>query len=388
TGLYMKTRLWSGATIPSTMRRRPGLRPAIFFRPKNTAVRIPRPSVRATSRDGAPARGTIRTDETSPTQRVTVRGWISSMEEQPSSCEQNSTSFSRSSSSTGFVSLLTRFLSATPRGYLRPRRGRDRSPGETGRRPRGGPAADVPRSAPRPPGPLRRTGAAAPPRGAGAAGGPGSGAALRPSGGGDRPAAGRPQRGARHRHRFGQVTVLPGPHRRVGAGGPEGHRAVAVPDEGTGLRPAPLAAVVAGAGDAGGGLRRRHAGGGAGVAPADGQRRAHQSRDAPHRDPALPPPLGDVPDAAPLRRRRRAPHAAGDLRQPRRPSAPPAPAGVPPLRLRAGLLLRQRHHRQPGRPRRRALRPAGRRRRRRRLAPGTEGGGAPRPADGRPGARA
>src|SRR5581483_9343283 len=237
-GLYMNARWWRGATMPSTTRRRPGLSPAIFLRPKNTAVTVPRPSVMATSSEGAPARGTIRTDEISPTQRVTVRGWISSMAQHPSSWEQNLTSFSRSCSSTGLVSLLTRFFSATSSAYPRPRRGRDRSAGEAGRRPRTGRAADAPRGAPRPSGPLRGNGTAAPPRGSGAPCRPGGGAALRPPGGGRRPAARRPQHRPGHGDGIGQVVVPPGADRRVGAGRPEGHCAVAVPDQGAGPRPA------------------------------------------------------------------------------------------------------------------------------------------------------
>ena len=52
-----------------------------------------------------------------------------------------------------------------------------------------------------------------------------------------------------------------------------------------------------------------------------------------------------------LRRRRRAAHAARDLRQPRRARAAAAPSRVRALRRRAHLLLRQRDDRQPGRAR-------------------------------------
>ena len=65
------------------------------------------------------------------------------------------------------------------------------------------------------------TGEAAPPGGARTAGGPGGGAALRPPGRGDRPAPGRPERRPGHRHRVGQVAVLPGarsPNRSCPAG--------------------------------------------------------------------------------------------------------------------------------------------------------------------------
>src|SRR5581483_11495397 len=240
-----------GATMPSTTRRRPGLTPAIFFRPKNTAVSTPRPSFTPTSRAGAPARGTIRTEEISPTTLATVRGSTSSIGQQPSSWEQNSTSFSRSCSSTGFVSLLTRFFSATPRGYRRPRCGRDRSAGEAGRRPRGGGPADAPRRRPRPSGPLRRSRAAAAPRGRRAARRPGRRPALRPPGRGRRPAPGRTQRGPGHGDGLGEVAVLPGADRRVGARRRQGHGPAAVPHQGPGPRPAPVAAVVAGPRDAG-----------------------------------------------------------------------------------------------------------------------------------------
>ena len=77
-------------------------------------------------------------------------------------------------------------------------------------------------------------------------------------------------------------------------------------------------------------LRRRHLARGAGRAlRRDGQRGAHQPRDAPRRDAPVPRPLGHVPDAAALRRGRRAARAAGRVRQPRGPSAAPA---APPLR--------------------------------------------------------
>ena len=63
------------------------------------------------------------------------------------------------------------------------------------------------------------------------------------------------------------------------------------------------------------------------VGPQERERRAHEPRDAAHGDPPVARAVGDVPDAAALRRRRRAAHAARDLRQPRRArAAPPAPA--------------------------------------------------------------
>ena len=58
--------------------------------------------------------------------------------------------------------------------------------------------------------------------------------------------------------------------------------------------------------------------------------------------------LGDVPHAVALRRRRRAAHAAGGVRQPRGARAAAAPAVVRALRLRAHVLLHQCHDRQPG----------------------------------------
>ena len=81
-------------------------------------------------------------------------------------------------------------------------------------------------------------------------------------------------------------------------------------------------------------------------------------------------PVGHVPPAPALRRRRRAAHPAGRVRQPRRARAAAAPPAVRALRLVAHVLLHQRHDRQPGRARVAPLRAAGRSDRRRRLAAG------------------
>ena len=71
------------------------------------------PSVIVTSRAGAPARGTIRTERTSPPMRTFERGLMSVVGVTPNS-SQYSRNFCRSSSSTGVVSRLTTFFSATP----------------------------------------------------------------------------------------------------------------------------------------------------------------------------------------------------------------------------------------------------------------------------------
>src|SRR3954447_24010392 len=88
-----------------------------------------------TSSDGAPARGTIRTEETSPATRPTERGCTWSMGVAPSRL-QPSWRRTRSSSSTGVVSFLNALR--TPTGSrLDDRRvgssGADRRRRETGR---------------------------------------------------------------------------------------------------------------------------------------------------------------------------------------------------------------------------------------------------------------
>src|SRR2546426_845572 len=50
--------------------RRPGVRPRTRARPRNTATAAPRPSLTVTSIAGAPARGTMRSDVTSPAKRT------------------------------------------------------------------------------------------------------------------------------------------------------------------------------------------------------------------------------------------------------------------------------------------------------------------------------
>ena len=124
------------------------------------------------------------------------------------------------------------------------------------------------------------------------------------------------------------------------------HRAAGLPHQGARPGPAALAALVARARAARRHLRRRHRRRRPGVGAQERERRADQPRDAAHGDPPVAQALGDVPHAAPLRRRRRAAHAARHLRQPRRARAAPAATA-----LRA---LRRRHRRSASRARRSA----------------------------------
>jgi hypothetical protein len=89
--------------MPLIAMRFPGARPAILRRPRNTAVAVPWPSLSVTSSAGAPARGTMRTDLTSPPVDTRVRGSNWSIGVNPRSV-QNSVSAWRSSSSVGVAS--------------------------------------------------------------------------------------------------------------------------------------------------------------------------------------------------------------------------------------------------------------------------------------------
>ncbi len=130
------------------------------------------------------------------------------------------------------------------------------------------------------------------------------------------------------------------------------HRAAHLPDQGARAGPAARAALVARARAARGHLRRRHRGRRPRVGAQERERRAHQSRDAAHGHPPVAQAVGDVPHAAALRRRRRAAHAARDLRQSRRARAAPTAT-----RLRA---LRRRSRRSASRARRSATRASSR----------------------------
>ena len=77
--------------------------------------------------------------------------------------------------------------------------------------------------------------------------------------------------------------------------------------------------------------------------------RPHQPRHAPPLAAARPRPLGVLPAALALRRRRRVPQLPRRLRRPRRPGAAPAAAGLRPLRRRPDLRARLGDRRRPGR---------------------------------------
>ena len=171
-------------------------------------------------------------------------------------------------------------------------------------------------------------------------------AAVVAPGRGDRPRPCRALGRGRHRHRVGQVAVLPGADRRGGhRPGPAGHRAVHLPHQGAGPRPAPGLHRARPARPRRRRLRRRLLDRGAPVGPQARQRRAHQPGDAPLRAAPQPRPLGDVPAAPPLRRRRRAARVPGRVRHPRRPRAAPAPPARRRPRRRPDVHRLLGHHR-------------------------------------------
>ena len=98
-----------------------------------------------------------------------------------------------------------------------------------------------------------------------------------------------------------------------------------------------------------GDLRRRHRAPDAGVGPPPRQRRAHEPRDAPRRHPPAPRAVGDVPQAAAVRRDRRAARVPRHLRHPRRAPAAAAAPGLRALRLVADVHLHLGDRRRAGR---------------------------------------
>ena len=155
--------------------------------------------------------------------------------------------------------------------------------------------------------------------------------------------------GDHHRHRVGQVAVLPAPDARGAGHRPQGPRAVPVPDQGAGpgpgaldrpLRPDPSRAP--------GDLRRRHAAQRALGDPQALEPDPHQPRHAPRRDPAPPPGVGRPVLKPRLRRRRRGPRLPRGVRLPRRQrAAAAAPRGGDP-RHDAALPAHLSDDRQPG----------------------------------------
>ena len=158
----------------------------------------------------------------------------------------------------------------------------------------------------------------------------------------------RAPRRRQHWHRLGEEPRLPHadpqrPHRgRSRRQRSRGDRALPVPDQGAGGRPAeprrrPLAARRAARH-----LRRRHPDRRASLDPRPRQPRAHQPRPRPPLAPAAPRPLELVPAGSAVRRHRRVPRLQGGLRRPhrRRPASPAsrggALQGLPHLRLRLG----------------------------------------------------
>ena len=218
------------------------------------------------------------------------------------------------------------------------------------------------------PGPHRLAGVAAARHGVE---GPRRPRAVVPPGRGHRPRPGRAVGGGGHRHRVGQVALLPGRHRRGGRStAPAGIGPAAVPDQGAGPGPAARARPRSAAGPGGRHLRRRLAARGADLGPPQRQRGAHQPRDAPRRPAPPPRPLGrrsscgcatSWSTSCTSLRGIFGSHVAHLLRRLRRLCA--RYGSVADVRLLLG------HHRRAGPPGLRAVRPARRGGDRRRLAP-------------------
>ena len=195
-------------------------------------------------------------------------------------------------------------------------------------------------------------------------------AALHASGAGDRRRHRRARPGGGDTHRIGQDALLQRAGRRRGDARALDARALPLPHQGAGAGPA---AGAARAGVRGRDrpedvhVRRRHATAGAPRGAHRRARRDHQSRHAAHRHPAQPHEVGAAVREPALRRYRRAAHVPRRLRLARRERVATAASHLPLLRLRPGLHLLQRHHRQPRAARlgaHRARRGAGRRQRR------------------------
>ena len=172
--------------------------------------------------------------------------------------------------------------------------------------------------------------------------------------------------------RVGQDALLQpaGP----GRGGPRpvGPRALPLPHQGAGGRPAGRAALAGRRGRAraqDAHLRRRHAAERAERGAGGGPGRDHQPGHAPRRDPPAPHQVVQALREPAVRGDRRAAHLPRPVRQPRRQRHAPPAARLPPLRRRPGLHLRLGHHRQPRRAGRAADRGAGGADRRQRRAP-------------------
>ena len=134
-----------------------------------------------------------------------------------------------------------------------------------------------------------------------------------------------------HRHRLGQVAVLPGADRRGGRQPrAPGHLAADLPHQGPGPGPAALAHRPRRARPGRRHLRRRLRSRGAHLGAGQRQRGAHQPRDAAPRHPPPPRAVGHVPHAPPLRRHRRAAHAARRLRHATSPTCCVGSAGCAP----------------------------------------------------------
>ena len=152
-----------------------------------------------------------------------------------------------------------------------------------------------------------------------------------------------------HRHRLGQVAVLPA----ADAGRALARRARprAVPVSGQGARPGPgaVAARARRQARAAGDLRRRHAARAARRPAPARQRRADQPGHAAPRDPPEPPGLGGLLQEPRGRGDRRGARLPRRLRLARGQRAAAAAAGVRDPRHVAALPARERHRRQPGR---------------------------------------
>ena len=173
--------------------------------------------------------------------------------------------------------------------------------------------------------------------------------AVDPPGGRHRPGPGRPLRRRRHRHRVGQVALLPGAVAEAALDAAAGRPCCSSPP-----RPWPRTSC---------GRWPRSRCRASWPRPTTATRRprtgpwARRHANVVLTNPdmlhvgILPnhAPLGHVPHAAALRRARRAAHAAGHLRHPRRPRPAPAAAAVRPLRLDADVRVRSATIGEPGR---------------------------------------
>ena len=151
----------------------------------------------------------------------------------------------------------------------------------------------------------------------------------------------------RERHGVGKDALLPDPDRRRDRERNADDRAARLPHEGARAGPGAAVPRMARPGGDRGDVRRRHGDRRPGRDPTSGERPAHEPGDAPHGHPPVARAVGDLSPPAPVRRRRRAPHVARDLREPHGAGAAPAAASVRALRIGSHVLLLERDDREP-----------------------------------------